>query len=252
MSEIIDEIKGFDRRDFFFVDDNICGDITFAKELFRALIPLKMTWGAQTSITFTADDELLDLYAKSGGTYAYIGFESISGENLKDINKQWNRADQYSDKIRKIHNAGINILGSFIFGLDNDDETVFERTLDFIMENRIDAAQFHILTPFPGTRLYDKLQAEGRILEKDWAKYHTGEIVFQPRMMPPKTLEDGYYKIFRKTSPYEYHETGDADTQGIHFSPGDELQLSEKSVTDAEAIISRQGSPRASHRILGT
>jgi radical SAM superfamily enzyme YgiQ (UPF0313 family) len=199
VSEVIDEIRAFDTRDFFFVDDNICGKPEYAKELFRALIPLKKSWGSQTSITFARDDELLRLYARSGGKYAFIGFETIAEESLAGINKRWNKADSYGTAIQRIHDAGINILGSFIFGLDEDDGAVFRRTLDFIMKHRIDAAQYHILTPFPGTRLYRKLESEGRIIDRDWAKYHTSEVVFRPVKMTPEELETGFYRIFRET-----------------------------------------------------
>jgi len=198
VAEVIDEIRKFDTRDFIFVDDNICGNSDYAKELFTALIPLKKTWGGQTSITFSRDDELLDLYARSGGKYAFIGFETISQESLASINKQWNHADAYGDAIKKIHRAGINILGSFIFGLDTDDTSVFDNTLDFIMEHRIDAVAFNVLTPLPGTRLYQKLESEGRIFDRDWAKYHICEVVFQPKKMTPQELQTGFYRTFRK------------------------------------------------------
>ncbi len=95
VAEVIDEIRAFDKSDFFFVDDNICGNPGYAKELFRALKPLKRAWGSQTSITFARDEELLRLYAESGGKYAFIGFETISTESLAGINKQWNKADTY-------------------------------------------------------------------------------------------------------------------------------------------------------------
>lgn len=199
VSEVIEEIRTFDTKDFFFVDDNICGNPEYAKELFRALIPLKKAWGGQTAITFSRDPELLDLYARSGGEYAFIGFETISEQNLSSINKKWNNVDSYGESIRRIHDAGINILGSFIFGLDGDDAGVFHRTLDFIMKHNIDAAQFHILTPFPGTRLFNTLESEGRIIDRNWAKYHTGEVVFQPAKMTPSELESGFYHIFRET-----------------------------------------------------
>jgi radical SAM superfamily enzyme YgiQ (UPF0313 family) len=199
VAEVIDEIRPFDTKEFFFVDDNICGEAAYAKELFSALVPLRKTWGGQTSITLARDEELLNLYAKSGGRYAYVGFESLSPESLAHMNKKWNKAETYGEAIRKIHKAGISIIGSFIFGLDEDDLSVFQNTLDFIMEHRIDAAQFHILTPFPGTRLFDRLDAEGRLLHRDWAKYHTGEVVFQPTKMTPEQLETEFYRIFRKT-----------------------------------------------------
>ncbi len=199
VSEVVDEIRACDTRDFFFVDDNICGNPAYAKELFQALIPLKKTWGGQTSITFARDDELLDLYAKSGGRYAFIGFESISDDKLAGLNKRWSQAETYGEAIRKIHRAGINILGSFIFGLDGEDISVFRNTLEFIQEHRIDAAEFHVLTPFPGTRLYDTLESEGRIFDRDWSKYHTAEVVFQPKGMSAQELQDGFYEVFRET-----------------------------------------------------
>ncbi|MBI5056351.1 MAG: B12-binding domain-containing radical SAM protein [Nitrospirae bacterium] len=197
--EVIHEIKSFQGRDFFFVDDNITGHPKFAKELFRALIPLKRIWGGQTTINFAKDDELLSLYAKSGGKYAFIGFETLSETNLKKMSKSWNSPDGYKEAIRKIHRAGINVIGSFIFGLDEDDASVFERTFNFIMENNVDAAQFHILTPFPGTKLYTAMEKEGRITDRDWAKYHTGEVIFKPKNMTAEELQQGYFWIFRET-----------------------------------------------------
>jgi len=199
VADVVDEIRQFDTRDFFFVDDNICGNPAYAKELFRALIPLRRAWGAQTSITFARDDDLLELYAKGGGRYAFVGFETISEENLVRMNKKWNQADGYGSAISKIHGAGINILGSFILGLDGDDTTVFEQTLDFVTENKIDAAEFHILTPLPGTRLFDVLEREGRIFDKDWAKYHACEVVFQPKKMTVDELENGFYRLWHET-----------------------------------------------------
>jgi radical SAM superfamily enzyme YgiQ (UPF0313 family) len=199
LNDVIDEIKGFDTRDFFFVDDNITGQPGYAKELFASLIPLKRVWGAQTTINFAKDEELLSLYAKSGGKYAFVGFETLSEENLGKVNKSWNSPDGYGEAIKKIHKAGINILGSFIFGLDDDDVSVFKRTFDFIMKHNIDAVQFHILTPFPGTRLYDTMDKEGRIIDRNWAKYHTGEVIFKPLKMTPEELQRGYWWVFRKT-----------------------------------------------------
>jgi radical SAM superfamily enzyme YgiQ (UPF0313 family) len=197
VTQVIDEIRAFESRDFFFVDDNICGNMGYAKELFRALTPLRKAWGAQTSITFARDDKLLELYAKSGGRYAFIGFESITEKGLSSINKTWNKSATYAEAIRKIHDAGINILASFIFGLDEDDVSSFKHTLDFIMEHRIDAAQFHILTPFPGTRLFETMERDERITERDWAKYHTGEVVFSPKKMTARELEENYNRIWR-------------------------------------------------------
>jgi radical SAM superfamily enzyme YgiQ (UPF0313 family) len=199
VDEVVEEIKGFDLKEFFFMDDNIVGRPKFAKELFQKLLPLKVIWGSQASITMAKDTELLQLYAKSGGKYAFIGLESLSQKNLEKMNKGWNSAEGYREAIRKIHDAGINIVGSFVFGLDEDDPSVFRDTFDFIMETRLDAAQFHILTPLPGTVTYSTLEREGRIIDRDWAKYHTGEVVFQPKGMTAEQLQNGYYWIFRNT-----------------------------------------------------
>jgi radical SAM superfamily enzyme YgiQ (UPF0313 family) len=198
IAEVIEEIRGFDSNDFFFLDDNITGKPGYAKELFRELIPMNKTWGGQTSINFAKDEELLSLYARSGGKYAFIGFESLNESNLKKMNKSWNSPNGYKEAIKKIHNAGINVIGSFIFGLDDDDTSVFQRTYDFIMENNIDAPQFHILTPFPGTRLYKAMDEQGRITDRDWAKYHTGEVIFQPKMMTAEELQKGYWWSYHK------------------------------------------------------
>ncbi|UCD34661.1 MAG: B12-binding domain-containing radical SAM protein [Nitrospiraceae bacterium] len=199
VAETLREIEGFDTREFFFLDDNIIGQTRHAKELFSALIPLNRVWGGQASINLARNDELLSLYAQSGGKYAFIGFETLSEENLKKMNKSWNSPDAYGEAIRKIHKAGINIIGSFIFGIDEDDTSVFRRTVDFIMENSIDAAQFHILTPFPGTRLFDQMEKEGRITDRDWSKYHTSEVVFKPKNMTAEELQQGYWWAYRET-----------------------------------------------------
>jgi radical SAM superfamily enzyme YgiQ (UPF0313 family) len=199
VAEVIDEIRGYDMQDFFFVDDNITGKPVYAKELFQALIPLNRVWGGQTTINIAKDDELLSLYAKSGGKYAFIGIETLSEINLKMMNKSWNSPNGYRDAVNKIHKAGINIIGSFIFGLDEDDSSVFQKTYRFIMDNYIDAAQFHILTPFPGTKLYNDMDRQGRITDRDWSKYHTGEVIFKPIGMSAEELQRGYWWIYHKT-----------------------------------------------------
>ena len=199
VEEVIEEIKGLGSKEFFFIDDNITGRSGFAKKLFKELIHLNCKWGGQTTLNFAKDEELLSLYAKSGGRYAFIGFETLSEENLRKISKSWNSPDGYREAIKRIHGVGINIIGSFIFGLDGDNPDVFEKTYNFIMENKIDAAQFHILTPFPGTKLYEDMVKDDRITDSDWSKYHTGEVVFKPAKMTARELQEGYWWIFHKT-----------------------------------------------------
>jgi len=198
VDEVIDEVRGLGAKTFSFMDDNIVGRPRYAKELFEKLMPLGLGWGSQASITMAKDPELLRLYARSGGRYAFIGFESLSQKNLSKMNKGWNTARGYGEAVRRIHGAGINIVASFVFGLDDDDPGVFQRTYDFIMENHISAAQFHILTPLPGTGTYARLESEGRIRERDWARYHTGEVVFEPRSMSAAELLAGYHAMYHR------------------------------------------------------
>ena len=199
IDEVVREVKGLESKEFFFIDDNITGRAGFAKKLFKELIPLNCKWGGQTTLNFAKDEELLSLYAKSGGRYAFIGFETLSDDNLSKISKSWNSPDGYREAIKRIHGVGINIVGSFILGLDGDSPDVFKRTYNFIMETKIDAAQFHILTPFPGTKLYDDMIKNDRITDSDWSKYHTGEVVFKPAKMTAKELQEGYWWIYNKT-----------------------------------------------------
>ncbi|MDY6905860.1 MAG: radical SAM protein [Thermodesulfobacteriota bacterium] len=214
VGEVVEEIEAFNTKNFFFVDDNIAGSSRYAKALFSALKPLNKVWGGQASITFAQDDELLSLYAASGGKYAFIGFESLSEANLRRMNKSWNSPDNYKKAIKRIQRAGISILGSFIFGLDDDDPGVFERTVRFIRTTGIDAAQFHILTPFPGTRLYDTMKDEGRIVDDDWGKYHTSDVIFRPVSMTPEELLRGYFWAFRET--YKLNSTLRRSLRSMH------------------------------------
>jgi len=202
VEDVINEVKGLPNKNVVFLDDNIVGRPKFAKELMRALIPLKVKWGSQGSITIAKDDELLSLYSKSGGQYIFIGFESISSENLDDVQKGWNTIENYEKAIKKIHDAGIDIIGSFILGMDHDDKASFRTTLNFLIKNKIDCVMFHILTPLPGTRLFKRLEKEGRIIDRNWSKYHTGSVVFKPLLMTTYELQEGYHWIYREFYSY--------------------------------------------------
>jgi len=199
VEKIIEEIEKMDSKKFVFLDDNIVGQPDYAKELFKALIPLKIKWGSQGSITLADDPELLKLYSKSGGRVVFIGFESISQSGLKSLNKGWGKSGGYSDAIKRIHDAGIGIIGSFVFGLDEDTPDVFEKTVEFVFKNKLDAAMYNVLTPFPGTGVYDKLEKEGRIIDRDWGKYNTNKVVFRPKNMTPEELNDGYQWAYKET-----------------------------------------------------
>ncbi|MBI5075878.1 MAG: B12-binding domain-containing radical SAM protein [Nitrospirae bacterium] len=199
IGNIISELKDYNRRLAVFVDDNIAGNSAYAKELFRALKPLKQRWVAQTSIDIARDNELLRLAAESGCAGLLIGFESVNAKNSTDV-KKLRKAEQYAEHIREIRAAGIGVHGSFIFGFDHDTPDIFDSTVDFVMQNRLEVANFCKLTPFPGTRLFEEMSAEGRILHRNWEKYDRYNIVFSPKNISAeelhqKTLE-AYMKIY--------------------------------------------------------
>ena len=198
VEEIINEVETLSERKLIgFVDDNIGGNPKFAKELFRALIPYKIKWVAQASVTIAKDDELLRLAAASGCIDLFIGFESLSQANLVAVGKRINVVDEYEDVIRKVHSHGIAIHGFFILGLDEDDEDVFERTLRFAQKMRLESAQFAWPVPYPGTALCEILDKTGRIVTKDWSQYESN-VVFEPRKMSRETLQKGRDWVWRE------------------------------------------------------
>jgi len=180
-----------------FVDDNIVGNHKFAKELFRALIPYKLKWIAQASVTIARDDELLKLAAASGCMALLIGFETLSPANLTAMGKRINVVDEYEMVIRKIHSHGIAIHGFFVLGLDEDDEDVFGRTVRFAQKMRLESAQFAWPVPYPGTALCESLDKAGRIITKDWSQYESS-IVFEPKLMSREILQKGRDWVWRE------------------------------------------------------
>jgi radical SAM superfamily enzyme YgiQ (UPF0313 family) len=205
----IEEIKVIKKlwpKDTFIMisDDDITANKKRAKNLFSAIEPLEIKWMGQGSLTMAKDDELLDIMARSGGTRIIIGFESISESALKQMNKNpANVVKEYSTNIKKIQSHGIATIGSFVMGFDDDDESVFERTAEFIIKSHVAIPQFLILTPFPGTKLYERLNKEGRILHHDWTKYTTSTVCFKPNKMSAETLQNSYYRALQRIFSYQ-------------------------------------------------
>ena len=174
-------------------DDNIAGDIPYAKALFQALTPHRKWWSAQASIHVGADDEFLELAARSGCKQLFLGLESISQASVNEVSKAFNRVEDYARAIERIHSHGIAVQAGIVFGFDHDTPMVFDETVNFLENTGVQKATFNILTPFPGTPLYDKLEAEGRILTRDWSKYNgRTDVVFTPRQMSAEELLTGY------------------------------------------------------------
>jgi len=202
VDEVINEIGQMEPGFLFFVDDNIAGSSGYAKKLFRALIPLNVKWFSQASLSIVKDRELLDLARQSGCKGLFVGFESLAQESIKAMGKSINQVAEYKEAIKKIHGHGIGIQGSFIFGTDYDDTSVFSDVLRFIEKTHLEAVIFSILTPFPGTRVYQTMLKENRILHTDWEKYDMNHVVYQPKKMTPKQLQDGFNGAYKRLYGY--------------------------------------------------
>ncbi|MCL4479709.1 MAG: B12-binding domain-containing radical SAM protein [Deltaproteobacteria bacterium] len=198
IDDIITEIKAINDKWIAFVDDNIYGDIKHSKELFRRMKPLGVKWVGQGDMRIARNPELLELARESGCEWLFIGIETISTENLKSIHKSFNMGDKYKEAIATIKSSGIKVFGSFIFGLENDDEGIFERTVKFGIENKLDGANFYILTPFPGTELFEQMEKQGLLLHKDWSKYDANHVVFRHKKLIKKQLEDGLIYAYKR------------------------------------------------------
>jgi radical SAM superfamily enzyme YgiQ (UPF0313 family) len=195
--EILAEIAALrDRkRLIFFVDDNITSNLAQAKEFFRALIPLKVRWVSQASINAAHDEEFLDLLRRSGCMGVLIGFESLNPENLRAMNKRFNTMrGGYLKALGNLRRHGIRLYGTFIFGYDHDAPEDFQEAVDFSREHGFYIAAFNHLTPFPGTELYRRLAAEGRLLYENWwldERYSYNKVPFRPAAMLPEAVERG-------------------------------------------------------------
>ena len=205
VDSIVDEIKGMDENIIIFQDDNIVGNFSFARELFTKIRPLNRLWGAQGSINVAANRELLHLMADSGCRTLFVGFESINPKNLLAIGKSGvNRISQYEENIRKIHDCGIKIFGSFIVGLDDDDDGVFDHIYEFCYKNQIDFPIVNCLTPFPGTELFEALDRENRILDKTWSRYNLTNVLVKPLHMSADKMQFEYNTLVHYLNKMTY------------------------------------------------
>jgi radical SAM superfamily enzyme YgiQ (UPF0313 family) len=183
----------------FFVDDNIISNRAYAREFLARIADLNLNWFGQASMNIANDPQILELCRKSGCVGLFLGFETLSSEALASIGKGVNHPEQYLDVVQKIHDRGIGIDGSFVFGLDTDDAGVFERTVDFVRRAKLEVAYYSILTPYPGTRLQRRLAAEGRLLGERWSLYDGSHVVYRPKTFTPETLLSGYHQAFKET-----------------------------------------------------
>jgi radical SAM superfamily enzyme YgiQ (UPF0313 family) len=187
--EVVDDIRQMGAKRLVFLDLNPIADVAYAKELFTALIPLKIVWGGLATTLIARDLELLELAARSGCRGLLLGFESLSPSVLHASKKGFNTLQDYHSVMARLHDAGIAVMGCFVFGFDDDDADTFEATADFVHEANVDLPRYAILTPFPGTPLFQRMEREGRILTRDWSLYDGQHAVFQPAGMSAPELE---------------------------------------------------------------
>jgi radical SAM superfamily enzyme YgiQ (UPF0313 family) len=194
---VIEDIRRVGARRILFIDLNLVSDKTYAKALFRALIPLNVQWYGLSTVLIAHDRELMELIARSGCRGLLLGLETVTAASLQDAGKRFNASVGYRALIDDLHRLGIAVQGCFVFGLDHDTPDVFANTVEFAIEAGIDLPRFSVLTPFPGTPLYRRLEAAGRILTRDWEQYDGQHVVFQPLHMSVQELAHGHERAWK-------------------------------------------------------
>ncbi len=198
VEQVIDEIRTDGQPYVVFTDNNLGSRPAYLRQLCRALRPLEIIWSAAVTIDVTDDPSLVLEMARAGCTGVFVGFESLENENLLRAGKRTPPPADYARRVEMLHDCGIQVNGSFVLGFDSDGPGVFERTVEWVEATRLECATFHILTPYPGTPLFRQLEAEGRILHRDWDRYDTAHVVFQPRRMSVEQLAEGYALCYRR------------------------------------------------------
>jgi radical SAM superfamily enzyme YgiQ (UPF0313 family) len=214
------EIERLPGRHLYFLDDHLFGHPQFASTLFDGLHGLNRLWQAAATVKSVLTPGLLEKAAQSGLRSLFVGFETLNPNNLRAQHKYQNLNRDYSAAIRRLHDLGVMVNASFVFGMDDDDDTVFERTVEWAIRQGIETATFHILTPYPGTALHQRLSNEGRIAHANWDLYDTRHVVFQPARLSPEKLEAGYWRAYR-----EFYRWGSIfKSAAAHTRPIDQLR----------------------------
>ncbi len=200
--DIIIDAESCTQKNLFFIDDNVAFNRKFAMELFEELIPLKKRWVGQASIGISKDEELMKMAYRSGCRGLLIGFESMSDDGIGTYRKTLKTVDENVLAVKKLRDNGILTMASLIFGLDSDTEAVFDLSYEFLSRSKTAFFQSCLMTPYPGTLVFEKLKSEGRILTDDWSKYDTKKVVISPKNMTPERLLKGYDDIRKEIYGY--------------------------------------------------
>lgn len=203
VDQVVEEFESDDQPYGVFIDNNLGSRPDYLRALCQALRPVRKIWSAAVSIDVADDPSLIREMALAGCTGVFVGFESLSNENIDAAGKKSPRTEDYARRVALFHDVGIQVNGSFVLGFDHDHAGVFQHTVEWIEANRLECATFHILTPYPGTPLFRQMESEGRLLHRDWSLYDTGHVVFRPRHMTPEQLADGYAWCYHKLFSHE-------------------------------------------------
>jgi radical SAM superfamily enzyme YgiQ (UPF0313 family) len=197
VDDALAEIERLPGRHLYFLDDHLFGNARFASELFEGMRGMGRLWQAAGTVQSVLRPGLLEQAVATGLRSLFVGFETLNTKSLKAQRKYQNLSRDYGAAVRRLHDLGVMVNGSFVFGMDEDDPSVFERTVEWAVEQGIETATFHILTPYPGTALYRRMESEGRLLHRDWDLYDTRHVVFRTRGMSAEDLESGYWRAYR-------------------------------------------------------
>ncbi len=190
----IDRLPG---RHLYFLDDHLLGNQKFSTALFEGMKGMQRVFQGASTVDAILRGNLIEKAAEAGMRSVFIGFETLSNSNLSQSNKKQNLGKDYGQAIRRLHDLGIMINGSFVFGLDDDDKDVFKKTVDWAVKSGLTTATFHILTPYPGTRLYQQMQKDGRLLHQEWDRYDTRQVVYKTVGLTAEELKAGYDWAYR-------------------------------------------------------
>ncbi|KAJ52599.1 radical SAM superfamily enzyme YgiQ (UPF0313 family) [Clostridium tetanomorphum] len=203
IDDVIKDIKALKTRHIMFIDDNFIGNPKWTKKLLEKIKPLKLKWNAAVTSNIVDMPELLNEMKASGCQSLFIGFESINSKSIDSVHKVQNSVKRYEKLVDEIHKRGIMINASFVFGLDEDDVSVFKNTLEWIIKNKIETVTSHILTPYPGTKLYSSLIEENRIVDFNLSNYNTAHVVYKPKNMTAEELYNGYLWIYKEVYTFK-------------------------------------------------
>ncbi len=198
VDDALAEIERLPGRHLYFLDDHLLGNVRFASALFEGMTGMNRVFQSAATVDSILRGDLIEKAAKAGMRSLFVGFETFSSQNLKQSNKKQNLQKDYGQAVRRLHDLGIMINGSFVFGLDEDDKDVFKRTVEWGVENAITTSTYHILTPYPGTGLYQQMQRENRIETYNWDLYDTRHVVYKTKNLSATELEEGYHWAYNE------------------------------------------------------